>query len=181
DRAGVAPTFPVASRGCVVREVCPECRQSENPPSHMPSRRMPRVDDMNVPFLVQEHQKIITFREDRERYANTEAQRLNEPRFLYSAFLNNPIANYDALGLKTIAECDADYDACIEDCKARYPGSSSAVRRNRCLCYSKCMAIYAGCLATADETLIVGGCIIVGGVIIYCTGGAAAPAVCCAL
>jgi Domain of unknown function (DUF4157) len=50
----------------------------------------------------------------------------------------------------TKADCDEQYDQCSDRCRQLPPND----KRRRALCWAACMAAYAACLATADETLI---------------------------
>ena len=141
---------------------------------HQIQKPIPSVN-VGVSALQEQHRRILDSRRERSNADQKKNDDLLLGSMSYVALLNNPIQNHDFLGLHTVADCDADYDDCIAGCN----GLSTA--RERCLCYIGCMTVYSGCLATAEEVLIIGGCVIVGGIIIYCTGGAAAPAVCCAL
>lgn len=49
----------------------------------------------------------------------------------------------------TRADCDAAYERCGDTCRALPPNA----RRRRALCWAGCMATYATCLASAEETL----------------------------
>ncbi len=49
----------------------------------------------------------------------------------------------------TKADCDEQYDQCSDRCRQLPPND----KRRRALCWASCMAAYAACLATADETL----------------------------
>jgi hypothetical protein len=49
----------------------------------------------------------------------------------------------------TKADCDAEYERCSDTCRKIPPSQ----RRRRALCWAACMATYAACLASAEETL----------------------------
>jgi hypothetical protein len=74
----------------------------------------------------------------------------------------------DPKGNKTIAECEEEYEDCLEVCRS-ITGRRARIRK--AICYADCMAAYSTCLATAEETLtVVGVTVLVCGVV-YLTGG----------
>ena len=80
---------------------------------------------------------------------------------LYSFVENSSCYNYDELGLHSASECDDDYENCCHRCK-RFN-----TKARRAICYAECATKYGTCLATAEETLVIAGTVIVAGVVIY--------------
>jgi len=90
---------------------------------------------------------------------------------------NNPINRIDPMGEHSRDDCECDYNSCVAGWrKIRQGQDSNRAKALRAICYAKCMTSYAGCLATAEETLmVVGTIIVIAGVtyIVVQTGGGA--------
>ncbi|HOC57001.1 MAG TPA: hypothetical protein PKI20_15395 [Verrucomicrobiota bacterium] len=71
--------------------------------------------------------------------------------FLYVE--NDPSGEYDAFGLHTEADCDADKATCDQGCRD-IKGQSRSARFKRAMCWGKCMSEYAACLATTTKGLV---------------------------
>ncbi|MFC7339516.1 RHS repeat-associated core domain-containing protein [Haloferula chungangensis] len=101
---------------------------------------------------------------------------------LYRFSLNDPVNLYDVLGLKTAAECEREFEACNDGCRA-LPGRRTV---KKALCFSKCQIAYGACLAATEEAIVcycvvgAGAAIVVatattgpaGGVVVACAIGA---------
>ena len=85
----------------------------------------------------------------------------------YGYLSNSAISKYDYLGLHTRSDCEVDKDFCDARCRS-LPRND---RRKRALCWSKCMAKYAACIATCQETLISVGCGVVTVIIVVTIPG----------
>jgi hypothetical protein len=57
-----------------------------------------------------------------------------------------------AVRLHSVADCETWFEQCNEGCR-RLPNRTKSDKARRALCWSRCMAEYAACLATARETL----------------------------
>jgi RHS repeat-associated protein len=76
------------------------------------------------------------------------AEDMNVYRHIFNASPNL----VDSLGLWTKADCEFEKDLCDDGCR-KMPNRTKLDKFKRAMCWSKCMSIYAACLAGAEEAI----------------------------